>query len=195
MGIFSKLFNSGPDRKVWPTLASCISKGLEDYRDIWFSQCIETFQARAAIDPNIKIINTQLEGKAESAIKAYQIFFVTCFLVEHAYIPPSKDKDFADILYAQICGTKLPECMMLFKRYYEVENDGPEQLRRFSSDVAEHITGKENVYDAALSVNVHFADFVGFNHIVLASCFGDRKTVKNVEEKLLKLPEKQAGEK
>ena len=194
MGIFSKLFNSGPDRKAWPALASCIAKGLEDYRHIWFSQCIETFQARATIDPNIRIINTRLEGKAELAIKAYQIFWVTCFLVEHAYIPPSKDKDFADILYAQICGTQFHECMMFFKRYYEVENDGPQQLLRFSSDVAEHIAGTENLYDASLLVNVHFSDFVAFNHMVLAGCFGDQQTVKKVEEKLLKLYEKEVSE-
>lgn len=118
MGIFSKLFAGSPDREHWSTISLNISKGLEDIRKTWFDSCVKVLQESSSKKGKdslaIEIVNIHLGGGADLAIKAYQLYLVSGFLAQHAYIPPSEGKDFADILYAQVCGTQIEECLAFF---------------------------------------------------------------------------------
>ncbi len=182
MGIFSKLFLGTPNRKNWRAISLNISKGLDEMRKIWFDSCVEKIQSNLSNkdSPNIEEINTHLEGEAELAIKAYQLYIVSGFLAQHLYIPPSEGKDFADILYAQVCGTKIKEILAFLSSYDEVHGEVEQQTFRFCSDVAKHIMGDKGALAASILIVPSIPSFIAINQYVVAECFGDKKTANEL---------------
>lgn len=190
MGIFSKLFASGPGREDWSMISFKISKGLEDVRKTWFNSCVKVLQENSSKKGKdslaIKILNIHLGGEADLAIKAFQLYLVSGFLSQHSYISPSKGKDFADILYAQVCGTQIVECLVFFSRYQEALSERGKQLFRFTSDVTKYITGNKAPLNESMLIIPTVPLFVSLNHIVVANCFGDNKMVKKLESNIEK---------
>ena len=123
------------NREDWANISLCIAQGLKESRKIWFNSCV---QILGNLKESEEVVNSELGGEAELAIKTWQLYQASGFLP--AYISESDGRDFADILYAQVCGTELLECMSYLKRYREVE-DNSTILFRFCSDVAKYITG------------------------------------------------------
>ena len=191
MAKFSNFFGSKPRRKDWGVVTSNIAGALEEEREYWFKSCVQNFrdlqasEDGAAID--IEVRNPNITGAAELAIKAYQLFLVLGFLSQHAYIRRRDGNDFADLLFPEVCGTQLEECRAYFSRYYEARRDGATQMMRFSNDVARHISGKEGPLVEGMMVAASMAVFVAMNHIAVARCFGDEKTVRKIEAKMGKM--------
>jgi hypothetical protein len=193
MSISSKLFSVGSNREYWSAVSLNIAKRLEDVRKIWFDSCVKILQESAEKDSlNIDLVHIHLGGKADSAIKAYQLYLVSCFLSQHTYISPSGSKDFGDILYAQVCGTQMEEVLSFFSRYHEVRNSLT-QLFHFCSDVAKYITDSKAPIPEGTIIVSTIPSFIAFNHIVVASCFGDEKTVKKLESELNKDQPRKSG--
>lgn len=190
MGIFSKLFARGPGREDWSMISLNISKGLEDVRKTWFNSCVKVLQENSSKKGKdslaIKIVHIRLGGEANLAIKAFQLYLVSGFLSQHSYISPSKGKDFADILYAQVCGTQIVECLAFFSRYQEVLSDRGTQLFQFTSDVSKYITGNKAPLNESMLIMPNIPLFVSLNHIVIANCFGDNKMVKKLKSDIEK---------
>jgi hypothetical protein len=182
VGIFSKLFFRTPDRKNWSEISLNISKGLEEMRKIWFDSCVKKIQSTLFNKDfqNIQEINTHLEGEAELAIKAYQLYIVSGFLAEHLYIPPSEGKAFADILYAQVCGTKIEEILTFLSSYEEVHGKAEQQTFRFCFDVAKNIMGDKGALAASVLIDMFIPSFIAINQYVVAECFGDKKTAEEL---------------
>jgi len=187
MGIFSKFSNGSPSREHWGSIALNIAKGLEDVRTMWFNSCVQTLKEKSPEQDDdsveIEAVNNRLGGNADLAIKAYQLFLTSSSIGQHNYIKSSEGKDFADILYAQVCGINLEECLSFFSRYHKA-NDGGTQLFRFSSDVAKYITGKEAPLSESMLIASTVPKFMAINHIVVARSFGDDKTVHKINSKL-----------
>ncbi|NVM54780.1 MAG: hypothetical protein HWN66_13845 [Candidatus Helarchaeota archaeon] len=185
--IATKGIKMKPSREDWSTTSLYISKGLEKLRRKWFDLCVKTLQESSSEKGkdslDIEVVNIRLGADADLAIKAYQLYLVSGFLAKHAYISLSEGKDFADILWAQVCGTQIEECLAFFSRYHEVQSDGGTQLFRFSSDVAKYITGNEAPLFESMLIGQTVGALVGSVHILVASCFGDEKTVKKLESK------------
>jgi len=190
MGIFSKLFTGGPDRKEWSMISLNISKELLDIRKTWFNSCVKILQEysskKSKDSLDIKIVNIHLGGEADLAIKAFQLYLVSGFLSQHSYISPSKGKDFADIFYAQVCGTQIVECLVFFSRYQEVLSNRGKLLFRFTSDVAKYITDNKAPLTESMLITPTVPLFISLNHIVVAYCFGDNKMVKKLESNIEK---------
>lgn len=190
VGIFSKLFAGGPGREDWSMISFNISKGLEDVRKTWFNSCVKVLQENSSKKGKdslaIKIVHIRLGGEANLAIKAFQLYLVSSFLSQHSYISSSKGKDFADILYAQVCGTQIVECMAFFSRYQEVLSNRGTQLFRFTSDVAKYITGNKTPLNESMLIVPTISLFVSLNYSVIANCFGDNKMVKKLESDIEK---------
>ena len=190
MGIFSKLFARGPGREDCSMISLNISKGLEDVRKTWFNSCVKVLQENSSKKGKdslaIKIVHIRLGGEANLAIKAFQLYLVSGFLSQHSYISPSKGKDFADILYAQVWGTQIVECLAFFSRYQEVLSDRGTQLFQFTSDVSKYITGNKAPLNESMLIMPNIPLFVSLNHIVIANCFGDNKMVKKLKSDIEK---------
>jgi len=184
MGLFKKLRGIYNNRN-WDTLATNISEGLKSVRNNYFDYCVKIIQENKDptdnSSPDVAVCNNILGGEAELAIKAYQLYLVSGFLAQHSYIPLEKGKDFADILYNKVCGEQLKICIDYVMRYAEAENDGASQLFRFTHDVAKYITGKKTALEESMSIANLFPIFTLNNHTVVASCFGDNKTLSQLE--------------
>jgi hypothetical protein len=112
-------------RENWIRISSNISKDLENFRNNWFNICVDFLKdAKDKIENDetliinklgdtskIEIINDVIDGEAELSIKAYQLYLASGFLAQHEYISKSEGRDFADLLYAQVCGTQIDKCL------------------------------------------------------------------------------------
>jgi len=186
MGIFRRSFGGAPDRKDWSAISLSIAQGLEGLRKQFFAFCVDSIKDSLPEEDEhsqeVEVKNTSLGGEAELAIKAYQLYLTSLFLGEHEYISPKDVRDFADLLYAQVSGTQLEQCLDYLSRYTEPEIDGGTQLFRFSSDVAKYITASEAPLIEAMAISSAFGTFVALHHMLVAEIFGDEKTVKRMRK-------------
>ncbi|MDV2502757.1 MAG: hypothetical protein RX318_02230 [bacterium] len=169
----------GPSRDQWAIISTNIAVALEEVRRYWFNDCVEylrTLRDTEKEHSHIEITNTELGGNADLAIRAYQLWVVSNMLAEKKYIPPDEGQDFADILYLQVGGTKIHNCMSYFERYKKAS--GGEQMTLLCADVAGYITevvvGVDVIDLLALD---NFFTLVETTQIVLAHAFGDEKTL------------------
>jgi hypothetical protein len=143
MGILDRLLGrAAPDRTEWGEIVNNITLGLMQVREDWFETCVETLEDASTDERTIVIQRLTLDGDGLRAANAYQLFLVSSFLAGHRYIPPSQGRDFADLLFAQVCGSDLTDTMEFFVRYQRAPDRG-NGLFRFASDIAEHITGNK----------------------------------------------------
>jgi len=189
MGFFSRLFRgAGPSREDWGVISLRIAKGLEEVRKKWFETLVGIFREMskkgAWKDPPITVKRTNLAGDATHALKAYQLYLVSAFLAKHGYIPPSQGRDFADLLFAQVCGTELEQCLAFFNRYHEAHEDPGRQLFRFASDISRYITGNDTSFYESMLVDPTIPVFAWLTHMVVADAFGDQVTVAQLQTKL-----------
>jgi hypothetical protein len=187
MRLFRKIFGTGPPRDQWGAISLRIAKGLEEARKIWFLSCLEIIEAISQQDNRNYIKQKTLTGKALQAVKAYQLYWASYFIGQQAYIPKQEGKNFADILYAQVCGTEIDKCYYYFSRYVEAK-DGGNQIMRFAYDFAIQITTNPLVGD--ITIQTTFPFFALIVQIVVAESFGDLKTAASLNEKLVNLIEK-----
>ena len=192
MGLFKRIFGVDgkddlPSHENWRAIAQNIATGMEEVRKDWFATCVKILQDRPpdedAILTRSEVKNMHLGGKAELAAKAYQLCLASDCLALHEYVSPREGQDFADILYNQVCGKHFKKCLPYLSRYNEVWRDGKRHFR-FSIDVASHITDYESPVSEARDIAKTHLTFAFANHIVVASAFGDVKTVKELQEKM-----------
>jgi hypothetical protein len=194
LGIFSRLFKSGPPRDQWGRISLDIAKGLEEGRDVWFGLCIKVLTSASGEyhqgEDKIRIRRNTLYGNGLRALKAYQLYLVSKSLAQQAYIKPYEGKDFADILYAQVCGLDLGKCLIYWNRYHEIDNNRGAQLFRFTNDIASHITGDPvppkdpPPLIESMIIGEIFPLFYLSVCIVVANGFGDLQTVSALNKKL-----------
>ena len=134
-----------PSRAEWSAISLSIAKELEKFRSLWFDSCVRTLDRAADKESFYKpVVISQLGGKADIAIKAYQLYGVSDFLGGHGYIPASDGQDFADLLCGQVCGTQPEQVLDYFFTLHTLyESDPSKEMDMFASDVAKYITGTE----------------------------------------------------
>ena len=174
-------------RNDWLRICTSIASQLQVLRQRWFRSFLNVITKYSSK----KVVNSALEGDAELALKAYQLYLVSGFLAGHDYIPQHEGKDFADLLYAQVCGTQLPECLRFLERYHEVGSDTSEevgrQIFRVASDVLEYILGGENPWVQASASRHLFPAYNLLHHLVVADSFGDDQTAQIIRERITKM--------
>lgn len=166
----SNLLGDGPSREEWSEISLIIAQGLEQVRNQWFNQWF----------PSRWWKRTTLSGEAAHATKAWQLYLVSNFLAHHRYIPPSEGRDFADLLYAQVCGTELPECLSFLARY----DEGSTQFGRFILDISRYISPQDAPAAKLLLVASTIPRFTDLIHLVVVAAFGDSKSVSQLQAKL-----------
>src|SRR3972149_8462386 len=186
MGILSKLFGFKPTMDKWPAISADIAGGLEVVRKRWFETGVSFLEDATKGDKplQIKIVCRTLGGEADSAIKAYQLLLTSGFLAQHSYIPRPDGKDFADILYAQVCGTNIRETMRYLERYIEVQQDRGTQLFRLASDIARYITGSEASLAESMILTSIIPIYVDWTHMAVAYAFRDHNTLRELRSKV-----------
>jgi hypothetical protein len=100
-------------------------------------------------------------------------------MAQHRYIPPDQGRDFADLLFAQVCGSDLESTLQYFARYERADRGS--SLFRFSSDVAEYITGNNAPLMEAMTLGGSAPILAHLSHMVLAGSFNDQRTVQSLQ--------------
>lgn len=190
---------ANPSREDWPAISLYITKELEDVRKEWFGWCVRTFEKAADsfkqekdMDYQIEVKNKHLSGEAELAIKAYQLFLASGFIAKHKYISQQEGKYFADLLYAQVCGTQLEECLPYFHHYLTTRESEGHHVYFFLKDVANYITGNQATLVEVTFIQPIFLILVDATCLAIAYAFGDEETSKEIRERLEKqMPKKE----
>ncbi len=183
MGFLDKILGrAAPDRTQWGEIVNSITLGLKQVRENWFKSCVDSLESASTDDNPIAIKQRTLGGDALRAANAYQLFLVSSYLAQHRYIPPDQGRDFADLLFAQVCGSDLETTIHYFARYQQA--DGGSSLFRFTSDIAEYITGNKAPLMEAMALGVSTPILAHLSHMVLAVSFNDQSTVQSLQRKI-----------
>ncbi len=143
---------SEASRDDWPEISLGISKSLEDDRIRFFESCLERIEK----SDSSKVVNRSLAGSADLALKGYQLGIVPAFLEYKQLLREEDAQQFATLLYAQVCGTKIEECLEYLHRYYMEKRDG---AIRLVSDVIRYITNSEDV-DSTIAMGLLVSEFM-----------------------------------
>ena len=130
----------------------------------------------------VEIAKKTIGGRADLALRAYQLIQATRLISAQKYISPSDGQDFADILWAQVCGTHMDDVCELLDRYYE-KRDAEEE--RLGFDVALYITG-DPAWALRLTavVMMQTTQLTGHTAMIVATAFGDEETVQDIRAQL-----------
>jgi len=176
MGLFSNLFKSEPSRDEWITISASICEGLEGYIDIWYAICVKALQDRG----DEEIVNAEVTDGADMAIRAYQLMMAMTYIGKNQYISPKNGADFADILYANYCGTRLNQITDFGRRYME---SSEYQIQRFCGDVSTAILGRESAI-GMIALTPHILTLGLGGNVLISAAFGDNAKAQEMSDNL-----------
>ena len=176
MGFFSKIFYTPPPREEWSAIALNISKNADDVANRWFKEAVQKLE-----ENSLEVKHKELGGEGELAIKAYLLFLSANFIASNGYISSDDGKDFADILFAYVCGNEIEEVLEFFRRY--VEADSGELIARFSGDVSSYILEEKSAF-AMLFLAPSTVKLGLMLDLCIAHHFGDESTSSEFAQKL-----------
>jgi len=183
MGLFSS--RKEPPRDQWMSICGRIANGLSEVRRSWFDACVDLMAAEFAkpgVGNEFIVVNLEIGGRADQAIRAQQLLICSGKLAGEGYISPRNGRDFADVLFAAVCGGELGACMTLFARYSEVE--GGTRLFRFCGDVAGYMTEEESPLAQATTLAPMITPLTVGTCYVVAEAFGDQAEAARLRKKM-----------
>jgi len=181
MGLFSRKVG----RDSWGTICTDLTGYLEQGRERFFDGAL------ALAGEGRSPINRKLGGKADLALKGYQLGLVSAILQERRYVDEKDAQEFVTLLYAQVCGARVQECIEYLDRYYLEEGRASLKLVR---DVLGFIVCEENV-DLAIAMGLlpHEFGLSASANIYTALVFGDEKRATDLMERAAKAAKEMAG--
>jgi hypothetical protein len=173
-----------PDRSSWARISTVIATGLEVGRQDWCDLCVgflEDANRRGIF--SVPIRRRQFIGEGELAVKGFQLWAASNTLGKHQYIPRESGKEFADLLYSQVCGTRLPDVIGYLNRYHEVAGES-QQLTRFCLDVAENLTDESSAFIVSMGLVSMIRYLLVGTATCVATAFGDTATADRMQASL-----------
>src|ERR1051325_5363853 len=145
MSFLSTLLQQSTPIGQWPSIASVISNGFLEIKQIWFNQSVISmdFGLLADKQKRARVVNDTLGGAAALAITAYQISCATDMIIKNKYVEKSQANDFVDLLCGRVCGVEPKEFQKYVRRYEEVRGDNSTQRFRLGVDVAGYVINAE----------------------------------------------------
>lgn len=129
-------------------------------------------------------VTRTLGGAAENALKGYQLLIATGFFAEHPGIISDSDfEEFGRNLSVAVIGSSGESVLDCFKEFRQYIGDVPQQIVAVSFPVAKYITSEVDAIAAAIAAQL-LPIFVINSQLVIASIFGDQKSVKELESEM-----------
>jgi hypothetical protein len=191
MGFLGKLFGECSSKERWRVITTKIARDLEIFRDQFFQRCVEYVEALSTRDSfkglELSVVHRTLGEEADVFIKTYQLILASTALQQYQYIPESEMTDFLNLLYAQVCGTKVGAMLEQSKIYSDFkknfETPGNPLEARVGIDVVKYISGGNK---AVVLINPLFTEevllWLNFSvQSAVAGEFGDMKTSENIQ--------------
>jgi hypothetical protein len=159
-----------------------IAEALESLSPKFFVSCVEIVQNLSHEEQPRIALRTEIDEDILCAIKAFELYWFCYWVCDHQYIQPRDGKDFADLLFASVCGTKLERCSEYFSRYSNYGDDDLQPFIRHDIDLAKYITGEKGALVEAASLARITYGFVDTVHYLAARIFHDAKTAAKLEQ-------------
>jgi hypothetical protein len=176
-------------RDEWPRVSNLIARGLDRDGRSWFEhvvgEAISFSLSGGADDLKPQLVRTAFEGRVVLATKAFQLMVVTWVLNVRGYVQEEEGKDFADLLWAQVCGSQLDE-VVAHVRYYREAKDDEDQRSRFALDVMQHILGGGSPFLLVMSaiMQTTIPELIGHVASIVADGFDDEATFDELQREL-----------
>jgi hypothetical protein len=162
--------------------AERIAQEFSKLRQAQFDSTVRHIELLAG--KTVEIPQRTLGGDAEKALKGYQLLIATGFFAEHpGLIPDSDFEEFGRNLSMAVIGSSGESVLDYFKEFREYIGDVPQQIVAVSFPVAEHITSEVDAVAATIAAQL-LPIFVINSQLVIASMFGDQKSVKELESEM-----------
>jgi len=166
------------DRSWWSDICTAIAVPLERDRKAFFENCLKIAKVKQKDDC--------LPIEPDLALRAYQLLQATRLISARKYISPSDGRDFADLLWAQVCGTHLDDVLELVERYQEKPK---EEAERFGFDVARYIVGDDtqfppSAFGLMAEIMMMTPQLTGHTATIIATAFGDQESVQDIRTQL-----------
>jgi hypothetical protein len=155
-----------------------ISRGWQNVRRAWFRIALNAiFEDSAAATAHV-----EQEGRAELAMRAYQLTDAIRYIASNSYIGEPLLPELFEKLTVMLSDTEQQhtEIIGYFRRYKAViENDG--EFLRFASDVAAHCTGEEFT-PQAIGLTALIPLFLAHSRWVVSKAFADTSQMRKIED-------------
>lgn len=161
---------------------------LTKVREHWFDLCVKDIEQFEIKHPErrVRVLNRALAGKADLALRAYQLIGAGSFIQNRHYIPKRAEEMYLDSLRVAVWGDNEPAIKDFFVHYYEALISRGEKPSRFrlSTDLACYITGAEPMAGEVLAILPMVLMFSGFTLGEIATAFSDEKEPDVIELEL-----------
>ena len=184
MSFFSKYFGRRHHHpEEWGVITTAITKNLQEDRTLFFTAYADLCFKRPPDAEQPPIPNTTLAGSADLSIRAFQLVTVTYTIAENRYVPPSQGKDFADILYAQVCGAQIYDVMKYVRKYDEAVSDRTKMMiALFSLDLIDYIVGTRTPEPPYSPLLLDLSFHLRFNTVLtVANAFNDEVGIRRTQ--------------
>jgi hypothetical protein len=167
-------------------ICNAVAVSLERDRRGFLENCQKIAEAKWEDNAQpIDAVSGIIDGPADLAVRSYQLMQATRLISVQQYISPPEGRDFADLLWAQVCGTHMDDVLELVERYKPKREDEEE---RFGFDVARGIIGDTPFPPWAVALMVEIMmqtpQLTGHTAMIVAAAFGDEENVQCVRAQL-----------
>jgi hypothetical protein len=184
----SEQTEAGGHRDDWVRISNHIARCLAHDAKSWFEHVLQEVTKAGPEDSSLKVVpaRTSLDGDAILAITAFQLIAATRFIGTLRYIAEPDGRDFADLMWARVCGDRLDEVIARVRYYQEVKDDQEALWSRFATNVMEHILGEESPFLLVLSVVMQttFPELIGHVGSIVADAFDDEETFNDLQRQM-----------
>jgi hypothetical protein len=153
---------SGSRRRDWPAIAGTLATLLEAQRVQLYDSFVEGFRklhgqgggisGLGHVDPPVaEVVRGELGGKAELALKAYQLLHCSRFVRARSYVPFWRRRAFSKLLSKRMCGSEVRECQAIRRKYARERAEIGEVATHsaLTWDVYLYATGRTDAVDPA----------------------------------------------
>jgi hypothetical protein len=132
-----------------------------------------------------QLVNGTLGGEADRALKGYQLCISSAFFaLRPNLIPASEFRDFSEHLSTAVVGLPDEKVLDYFKEFAHAPNP-TKQVVSVSAPIANYITSDEDPdSDVILIVAQLLLIFAVNSQMVVASIFGEREAVRELEDEM-----------
>ncbi len=143
--LFRRHNHRDPKRDDWLKISTAITAGFESDANLFFQAVVRTIDTCPLGEwPGGKVlrpVHRIIGGKAEIAIKAYELSALSGLLDAMKYIQRPQGHDFCDLVFGQVCGSALSDILGRIRIEDGLTKDA--RAARFSGDITRFILNME----------------------------------------------------
>ncbi len=159
-----------------------IADEFSKLRSEQFDSTVRCIELRTDLPSEIR--QRTLGGDADRALKGFQLLLAAAFFAQHpSHIAESEFEEFGRVLTMAVIGCVDDRVLEYLNEFRQHIVDLPQQLVSVASPVAQYVAGEPDAF--AATIVAQLLPILAVNsQLVVASVFGDRESVKELESEM-----------